>query len=78
VVNVFIITQILRAGRYVEISGAPGAVEKLTMANDWLNHIIEWMAMTAGVIILFELCFEIWRMVQARRQFRAAISSTAP
>jgi hypothetical protein len=77
-VNVFIITQLLRAGRYVEVSGAPGAVEKLTMASHWVNQIVEWVAMTAGVIILFELCFEIWRMVQARRHFRAAISSTAP
>jgi hypothetical protein len=33
--------------------------------------------MIIGVVIIVEMCFELWRMVKARRMLRAAISSTA-
>ena len=78
VVNLFIITRSLRADRYLEVTGAPEHADKLALANYWFNQIIEWVFMAVGAVIIFELCFEIWRIVQARREFRATISSTAP
>jgi hypothetical protein len=75
--NVFIVTQVLRAGRYVEVTGAPADADKVELANHWLNQIIGWAFMIIGVVIILEVCFELWRMVKARRTLRATISSTA-
>jgi hypothetical protein len=75
VVNLFIITQALRVDRYFEITGAPRYAEQLARANYWVNQIIEWVFMTIGAVIIFELCFETWRIVRARRDFRATTSS---
>ena len=75
--NLFIVTGVLRAGRYVEVSGAPAAADKVALANHWLNQIIEWTFMAIGVVVILEVCFELWRIVKARRMLRATISSTA-
>jgi len=75
--NLFIVTQVLRAGRYVEVTGAPADADKVALANHWLNQIIGWTFMIIGVVIILEVCFELWRMVKARRTLRATISSTA-
>jgi hypothetical protein len=77
VLNLFIVTQVLRAGRYIEVTGAPADADKVALANHWLNQIIGWTFMIIGVVIIVEMCFELWRMVKARRMLRAAISSTA-
>jgi hypothetical protein len=73
----FIVTQVLRAGRYVEVTGPPAAADRVTLANHWLNQIIGWTFMAIGVVVILEVCFELWRIVKARRTLRAAISSTA-
>ena len=77
VLNLFIVTQVLRAARYVEVTGAPADADKVALANHWLNQIIGWVFMAIGVVIILEVCFELWRMVKARRTLRATISSTA-
>ena len=33
--------------------------------------------MIIGVVIILKVCFELWRMVKARRMLLATISSTA-
>jgi hypothetical protein len=43
-----------------------------------MDQIIEWVFLAIGAVVIFELCYEIWQMLRARRQFRATISSTAP
>ena len=73
--NLFIITRMLRAGRYLEGTGRPEHADKLAQANYWFNQIIEWVFMTIGAVIILELCFEAWRIVRARRDFRATTSS---
>jgi hypothetical protein len=75
--NVFIITQFLRAGRFLEITGAPEYADRLARANYWSNRVIGWVFMTIGAVIIFELCFETWRIVRARRDFRLTTSSSA-
>ena len=77
VLNLFIVTAVLRAGRYVEVTGAPADADKVALADHWLNQIIGWSFMIIGVVIIVEVCFELWRMVKARRMLRATISSTA-
>ena len=77
VLNLFIVTQVLRAGRYVEVTGAPADADKVALANHWLNQVIGWTFMAIGAVIIIEVCFELWRVVQARRALRATISSTA-
>ena len=42
-----------------------------------IHAIIGWSFMIIGVVIIVEVCFELWRMVKARRMLRATISSTA-
>ena len=75
--NLFIVTGVLRAGRYVEVTGAPADADKAARANHWLNQIIGWTFMIIGLMIIVEVCFELWRTVKARRTLRATISSTA-
>ena len=60
-----IATWLLRADRYVDITGAPE--DKLARANYWVNQSIEWALLIVGAIVIFELCYELWRMLQARR-----------
>jgi hypothetical protein len=76
-VNLFIVVRILRAEQYLEISGPPEHAGQLELLNYWSNQIIEWVFLGIGAVVIFELCYEIWQMFRARRQFRAAISSAA-
>ena len=78
VVNLFIITRILRADRYLEVSGPPEHVDQLALLNYWSNQIIEWVFLAIGAVVIFEVCYETWQMLRARRQFRVTTSSTAP
>jgi hypothetical protein len=78
VVNVLIVTRILRADRYLEISGPPEHADQLALLDYWSNQIVEWVFLGIGAVVIFELCYEVWRMLRARRQFRTTISSTAP
>ena len=62
-----ILTWLLRADRYLDITGAPENADKVTRANYWANQSIEWALLVVGAIVIFELCYELWRMLQARR-----------
>jgi len=75
--NLVIVTGVLRAGRYVEVTGAPADADKVALANHWFNLVIGWAFMAIGVVIILEVSFELWRMVKARRTLQATISSTA-
>jgi len=75
--NLFIVTGVLRAGRYVEVTGASADADKVALANHWFNLVIGWAFMAIGVVIILEVCFELWRIVKARRTLRTTISSTA-
>ena len=77
VLNLFIVTRVLQAGRYLEVSGAPEVADKVALANHWFNQILEWTFLIVGAVIIFELCYELWLIVRARRQFSLTISSTA-
>ena len=55
----------------------PADADKVALANYWLNQTIGWTFMIIGLVIIVEVCFELWRMVKARRTLRATISSTA-
>jgi hypothetical protein len=70
-VNVYIITRILRAGQYAGVTGAQEHAEKLATANYWLNHTIEWTFLIVGAITIFDLCYELWRVLRARRRVLA-------
>ena len=66
--NLFIVTRILRAGRYLEVSGPPEHADRLATATHWFNQTIEWTFLIAGAIVAFDLCYELWQVVKARRQ----------
>lgn len=65
--NIFIITRILRAGHYLDVfAGGPEDGAKLAQVNYWFNLIIQWVFITVGVATIFEVLSETWRMVKAR------------
>jgi hypothetical protein len=65
--NIFIITRILRAGHYVDVfAGGPGDGAKLAQVDYWFNTIIQWIFITVGAASIFEVLSELWRMVKAR------------
>jgi hypothetical protein len=59
------------------VTGAPADADKVALANHWFNLVIGWAFMAIGAVIILEVCFELWRLVKARRTLRATISSTA-
>ncbi len=65
--NIFIITRILRAGHYLDVfAGGPEDGAKLAQVNYWFNTIIQWIFITVGAATIFEVLSEVWRMVKAR------------
>ena len=64
--NVAIITVILRAGHYVDVSGSADQAAGLARADDWLNTIIGVVFLTVGAATIFEVLNEIWKMTKAR------------
>ena len=65
--NIFIVTRILRAGHYLDVfAGGPEDGAKLVQVNYWFNTIIQWVFITVGAATIFEVLYEVWRMVKAR------------
>ena len=67
-VNVIIVTLVVRAGRYVDVSGAPEYADTIATANYRFNQGIRISFMIIGAIMIAEICYELWRLLQARRQ----------
>jgi hypothetical protein len=65
-VNVVIIARILRAGRYLAISGPAAHADKLALASYWVNQVIEWTFLIIGAIAIFDLCYELWQVLKRR------------
>ena len=65
--NVFIIVQILRAGHYFDILGTPEQAAKLSQVSYWFNTITRWVFITVGVATIWDVLYELWKMVKARR-----------
>lgn len=64
--NLFIITRILRAGHYLDVfGGGPEDGAKLAQANYWFNTIIQWIFITVGVATIVDVLSEVWRMLKA-------------
>lgn len=61
--NIFIVTRILRAGHFVDVIAAGG---QGALANYWLNTIIQWTFIIVGVATIGDVLYEVWRMVKAR------------
>ena len=38
------------------------------MVDYWFNHVIEWTFLIIGAIAIFDLCYELWQVLKARRQ----------
>ena len=68
VVNLLIVTRLLRAGRYLEVTGAPEDAEKIARANYWFNQTIEWAFLVVGAIVIFAVCYELWQMLKTWRR----------
>jgi hypothetical protein len=65
--NIFIVTQILRAGHYIDVfAGGSDEGAKLAQASYWINTIIQWIFITVGVATIVEVLHEMWRMLKAR------------
>jgi hypothetical protein len=65
--NLYIITRILRAGHYLDVfAGGPEDGAKLAQANYWFNTIIQWIFITVGVATIVDVLSEVWRMLKAR------------
>jgi hypothetical protein len=64
--NIFIVTRILRAGHYLDVFGAPDNGAQLVQVGYWFNVIIFWIFVTVGVGSIFEASNELWKMVKAR------------
>ena len=76
--NIFIITRILRAGHYVDVfAGGPEDGAKLAQVNYWFNTIIQWIFITVGVATIVEVLYEVWRMVKARGARAMALVASA-
>jgi hypothetical protein len=68
VVNLVIVSRLLRNGRYLIVSGAPEDAERVAVADGWFNQIIEWAFLVVCAIVIFHLCYEVWQMLKTRRQ----------
>ena len=64
--NIFIVTRILRAGHYVDVFGAAADAPKLDQLSYWLNTLIQWTFICIGVATIAEVLYESWRVVKAR------------
>ena len=64
--NLAIITMILRAGHYVDVSGSADQAAGLARADYWLNTIIGVAFLTVGAATIFDVLNEIWKMTKAR------------
>jgi hypothetical protein len=65
--NIFIVTRILRAGHYLDVfAGGPEDGAKLAQVSYWFNTIIQWVFITVGVATIVEVLYELWRMLKAR------------
>jgi hypothetical protein len=66
VVNLLILTQLVRAGRFVEVTGPPEYADRVATANHWFNQIFEWTLLIVGAIVIFDLCYELWQVRKAK------------
>lgn len=65
--NLYIITRILRAGHYLDVfAGGPADAARLVQVNYWFNTIIQWIFITVGVATIVDVLSEVWRMLKAR------------
>ena len=62
-----IIVAILRAGHYVDVSGAAEHATGIAQANYWFNVIIRWVFITVGVATIWDVLNELWKMMKSRR-----------
>ena len=65
--NIYIVTRILRAEDYVDVLGAVSLGARLAQADYWINTIIMWVFITVGVAAGFEVLQELWRMAKSSR-----------
>lgn len=65
--NIVIIVAILRAGHYVDVSGAAEHANRIAQANYWINMIIRWVFITVGVATIWDVLNELWKMLKSRR-----------
>jgi hypothetical protein len=61
-----IITMILRAWHYVDVTGPAELGDRLATAAYWVNTSIGWALIIAGAIALIEVLNETWKMTRAR------------
>ena len=65
-VNVAILAMILNAGEYVLVSGAGVNAEGIDRAF-WMNRAVGVGLGIVVAIIIFDICYELWRLRTARR-----------
>ncbi len=63
--GIAILVMVLRANEYVLVSG-PGVLAEGVDRAYWVNQIVEWCLMIVGAIAIFDLCYEVWRVLKAR------------
>lgn len=58
--NAVVVGMLIRAGRYVEVLGAPEHADRIARANQWINSSISWTLIVVGAVILLDILYELW------------------
>ena len=68
VLNLVLITIILRAGHFVDVAGAPHVDDRLASFERLLNNTVQGTFIVIGVLSIYELLYELWHLSKARRR----------
>jgi hypothetical protein len=68
VINLVLIAIILRAGHFVDVVTAPQLADRAAEFERLLNNIVMGTFIVIGVISIYELLYELWKISKARRR----------
>jgi hypothetical protein len=68
VINLVLIAIILRAGHFVDVVAAPQLADRVADVERFLNNIVMGTFIVIGVISIYELLYELWKISTPRRR----------
>jgi hypothetical protein len=66
--NLGVVAVVLRAGHFVDVSGAPEFANRLLRAETLLNNIVTGTFIVIGLLSVYELLYEVWKIRKLRVQ----------
>jgi hypothetical protein len=68
VLNIIIVSFVLRAGHYVDVVATPQYADRAASFERLLNNIVTGTFIVIGILSVYELLYELWKVSKGRRR----------